>query len=84
MDVLRRLFGGSKSSESPTDEPQPAATDQELDQDERAYERELAEFERHRTDDLRARQERYADRAWTPPAQGGERRAGDEGPGEAS
>jgi ABC-2 type transport system ATP-binding protein len=31
-----------------------------------------------RLDELRQRQLRYADRAWTPPRQGGERRADDE------
>jgi hypothetical protein len=35
--------------------------------------------ENERLDDLRRRQLKYADKAWTPPAQGGERRADDEG-----
>jgi hypothetical protein len=30
-----------------------------------------------RLDELQQRQLRYADKAWTPPAQGGERRADD-------
>lgn len=75
MGFLRRLFGGG---EPPDDAPDAApGSRQELDEDERRYERELADFEQHRLDDLRDRQLRYADRAWTPPVQGGERRADD-------
>ncbi len=47
--------------------------------DEAARERELLLAEARRLDDdLIQRQLRYADRSWTPPAQGGERRADDE------
>jgi hypothetical protein len=46
--------------------------------DEAARERELLRAEAERlSDDLIARQMRYADRSWTPPAQGGPRRADD-------
>ena len=46
--------------------------------DEAARERELLREEGRRlSDDLLARQLRYADRSWTPPAQGGPRRADD-------
>jgi hypothetical protein len=75
MGFLKRLFGGGAPPEAAVDEPAPSQ--QELDEAERAYERELADFESHRLDDLRDRQLRYADRAWTPPAQGGERRSDD-------
>jgi hypothetical protein len=80
VGFLRRLFGAG--------EP-PAATDGDgagegapqtavdLDAEERARELELARFDQERLDDLVRRQQRYADRSWTPPAQGGERRADD-------
>ena len=71
--TVRRLGGPRQRPKTA-----PGETTRRPDQDERRYERELAEFELHRTDDLLARQQRYADRAWTPPAQGGERRADDE------
>jgi len=48
-----------------------------VDAEERARELELARFDQDRLDDLVRRQQRYADRSWTPPAQGGERRADD-------
>jgi hypothetical protein len=38
----------------------------------------LARSEQDRLDDLAQRQLRYADYAWQPPKQGGERRAEDE------
>jgi hypothetical protein len=80
MGFLRRLLGGSgarpDSTGSEADDG-PAAED--LDEDERARELELARFESERTDDLVRRQQMYADRSWTPPAQGGERRSDDEG-----
>ena len=47
--------------------------------DEQARDRELLREEARRLDDdLIQRQLRYADRAWTPPAQGGTRRSDDE------
>jgi hypothetical protein len=73
VGFLKRLLGG--------DGPEPEATpfDQaEVDADERARELELARFEQDRTDDLVRRQQRFARYGWTPPAQGGDRRAGDE------
>jgi hypothetical protein len=78
MGFLKRLFGGGEPPDPATDAT--PATAQELDEEERRYERELAAFEQARTDELRQRQQRYADRAWTPPAQGGERRADDRDP----
>ena len=83
MGLLRRLLGGDRKNGGSTDDDRAADDDGEpaasadLDEDERARELELARFEQDRTDDLVRRQQRYADRSWTPPAQGGERRADD-------
>ena len=81
MGFLRRLFGGREPDKGEVaGEAAPAsapATQQELDEEERRYELELARFEQARLDDLRQRQLRYADRAWTPEAQGGPERSDD-------
>ena len=76
MSFLRRLLGSASDGdgERPSAAPADAAT---LEADERARELELARFDQERVDDLVRRQQRYADRSWTPPAQGGERRADD-------
>jgi len=75
MAFLKRLFGGAPSG------GEPAPADQsEIDAAERDYELELARAEQDRLDDLQQRQLRYADYAWQPPAQGGERRADDSPP----
>ncbi|HEY6571111.1 MAG TPA: hypothetical protein VIZ22_12520 [Candidatus Limnocylindrales bacterium] len=74
MSFLRRLFGGAAPDDRgpAADEPAPV--------DEAARERELLLADAARlNDELIQRQMRYADRSWTPPAQGGTRRAGDEG-----
>jgi len=73
MSFLKRLFGGEPEAAAapPLD---PAA----LQDEENARDRELLREEAQRLDDeLIQRQLRYADRAWTPPAQGGTRRADD-------
>jgi hypothetical protein len=75
MGFLRRVFGG-RSAPGDSDavgSDDPAAADE----DELARELELARFDQDRVDDLVRRQQRYADRKWTPPSQGGERRADD-------
>ena len=85
MGFLRRLLGSRPdddgSSGRGVDGAAPAELDNdarvELDEEERARELELARFEQDRTDDLIRRQQQYADRSWTPPAQGGERRSED-------
>lgn len=80
MGFLRRLFGGRESSEGPDEAAAAAAapvTQQQLDEEERRYELDLARFEQERLDDLRQRQLRYADRSWTPDAQGGPERSDD-------
>jgi hypothetical protein len=78
MGFLRRLLGGETGSSASDGGAgtSPGAT--WTDDDERAHELELARFEQDRTTDLIRRQQRYSDRAWTPPAQGGSRRAGDD------
>jgi hypothetical protein len=74
MGFLKRLLGGGGEAA-----PAPAPVDPaQADADERAYELELARTEQDRLDELQQRQLRYADYAWEPPAQGGERRADDE------
>jgi hypothetical protein len=77
VGFLRRVLGGGTKAETPDEAPVPTAEPAETDADERARERELARFDAERVDDLVRRQQRYADRSWKPPAQGGERRADD-------
>ena len=87
MGFLRRILGGGgggdgdRSPDAPTGEPvDPAAVSVDpaaVDAEERARELELARFDQERVGDLVRRQQQYADRSWTPPAQGGERRADD-------
>lgn len=81
MSFLRRVLGGGGERPSGDgtrtggEDVTPAAAAEA----EAARERELLLEEAHRLDnDLIQRQMRYADRAWTPPAQGGTRRADDE------
>jgi hypothetical protein len=80
MGFLRRLFGwddtanARKDIEADPDAPDPA----ELDASEREHELEVLRAEQDRFDELTQRQLRYANYAWQPPAQGGERRADDE------
>jgi hypothetical protein len=86
MAFLKRIFGGGSGSETSGPPPPVAAEpDDPVDADaaERAYELELARAEQDRLDDLTRRQLRYADYAWEPPRQGGERRADDGDDGES-
>jgi hypothetical protein len=80
MGFLRRIFGGGSEPDRPDDsdssDSQPAVP-VDADAAERAYELEIARAEQDRLDDLTQRQLRYADYAWQPPRQGGERRADD-------
>jgi len=79
MGFLKRLFGGEVSGSgdptTPTTNPADAV---DIDAAERAHDLELARSEQDRLDDLAQRQLRYADYAWQPPKQGGERRAEDD------
>ena len=79
MSFLRRLLGGE-----PREADAPAPTSADLVAEEQARERELLLADATRLDDdLIQRQMRYADRSWTPPAQGSGRRADDvDGEGE--
>jgi hypothetical protein len=49
-----------------------------MEADERSHELEVLREEQARLDELAQRQLRYADYAWTPPRQGGDRRADDQ------
>ena len=80
MGFLRRLFGGGEADQSASARPFDAA---EIEADERAHELAVLREDQERLDDLAQRQLRYADYAWTPPAQGGERRADDADPQES-
>jgi hypothetical protein len=79
MGFLRRLIGGSARGTDVAGSNQDAvpAAPADLDALEREHEQELYRQERERLDELQQRQERYAQYAWQPPAQGGERRADD-------
>jgi hypothetical protein len=85
MDALRRLFGGPPAPDDrdataaaidPASPIAPPSAD-EIDAEERARELELLRAEQERLDDLIVRQQRYADRSWVPPSQGGPRRSDD-------
>jgi hypothetical protein len=81
MGFLRRLLGGERSGAGDT--PEAGTTGpvdaQDPDAAERAYELDLLREDQARMSDLVQRQLRYAEYAWTPPAQGGDRRADDAG-----
>lgn len=84
MGFLKRILGaGNQPPEGARygdAEDVATAGDAEQARDrEQARDLELALGEAHRLDDdLIQRQLRYADRSWTPPAEGGTRRADDE------
>lgn len=75
MSFLRRLIGGAETESAPA---QPTLSAAELEDAERQHELDVAREEARRLTDLQQRQLKYADRSWTPPRQGGERRADDE------
>ncbi|MFL5685017.1 MAG: hypothetical protein ACJ765_04745 [Chloroflexota bacterium] len=78
MGFLRRLLGGE--SDSSASETAPATDPADAEDDERARDVALLREDHERLDDLARRQLRYAEYAWEPPAQGGERRADDSDP----
>jgi hypothetical protein len=84
MSFLRRLLGGDDAAEAAAEPAGPPPTDDEVEAAERDHEREIMRAETERLDDLRQRQLRYAQHAWTPPDQGGERRSDEEGAPEGS
>jgi hypothetical protein len=75
MGFLRRLLGGEQGS--PPSETATPEDQQAVEADEKARDLELLREDQARLDDLAQRQLRYAEYAWEPPAQGGERRADD-------
>ncbi|MEX1169531.1 MAG: hypothetical protein WEE50_05250 [Chloroflexota bacterium] len=80
MGFLRRLLGGDDAAR--TDAP-PSDDAAEVEAEEREHELEILRAEQERLDELAQRQLRYAQYAWQPPAQGGERRADDQDTPEA-
>ena len=79
MGFLRRLLGGEPRS--PGSEKPPIGDPATTEDDERTRDLELLREDQDRLDDLARRQLRYAEYAWEPPAQGGDRRADDADPG---
>jgi hypothetical protein len=79
VSFLRRILSGPGRTEpdGAADGTTAPPTASDLEADERAHELDALRAEQDRLDDLKRRQLRYADRAWTPPAQGGQRRADD-------
>jgi hypothetical protein len=85
VSFLRRLFGGGDApatAEATTDATREGAaagpeSSASLEEAERLHELDLARTEAERLDELQQRQLRYARHAWTPPAQGGDRRSDD-------
>jgi hypothetical protein len=75
MGFLRRLLGGDATDGAAPAEPFDAAA---AEAEERQHELDVLRGEQERLDELAQRQLRYADYAWQPPAQGGERRADDQ------
>ena len=80
MGFLRRIFGGrgddpDHSAAGVDDSAQDPSVDP--DAEEREHELIVLRAEAERLDELTQRQLKYADHAWQPPAQGGERRADD-------
>jgi len=79
MGFLRRIFGGGRSTGDEND----AGDDDDredrsaADPEERQHELDVLRSEAERLDELTQRQLKYANYAWQPPDQGGERRADD-------
>lgn len=85
MGFLRRLLGGDTPEGRSGDGDDTTGSGTPGPEDEATHDRELLRQEAERLQgELLQRQLRYADRSWTPPPQGGTRRAGDpEGPDDA-
>ena len=82
MGFLRRIFGGGRGDDNDDASTKRVDDDAEKgsadpDAEEREHELSLLREEAGRLDELTQRQLKYADHAWQPPAQGGERRADD-------
>jgi hypothetical protein len=74
VGFLRKLLGGDAADKAVQAQPFDAAA---AEAEEREHELEVLREEQERLDPLAQRQLRYAQYAWEPPAQGGERRADD-------
>jgi hypothetical protein len=80
VGFLRRLFGGAPAADDAARAQTPSVDPATAEADEAEREREILRADQARlNDELLQRQLRYADRSWTPPAQGGTRRSDDEG-----
>jgi hypothetical protein len=80
MGFLRRIFGGRTTGDDETTTGVDDAGEVgpvELDAEERQHELDVLRAEAERIDELTQRQLKYAEYAWQPPDQGGERRADD-------
>lgn len=77
MGFLRRLFGDDGADAPRGEAAEVLADSASIDAEERARELELARFDQERVSELVQRQQRYAGRSWTPPPEGGDRRADD-------
>src|SRR3954452_5351084 len=75
MGFLKRIFARDEPAATTADVETPAKADP--DGIEGAYDLDLARAEQDRLDELSQRQLRYAEYAWQPPKQGGDRRADD-------
>jgi len=79
VGFLRRLLGGAPADDDAAAQA-PAVDSATAEAAEAERDLELLRADQARlNDELLQRQLRYADRSWTPPAQGGTRRSGDEG-----
>ncbi|HEX5013303.1 MAG TPA: hypothetical protein VFV72_04015 [Candidatus Limnocylindrales bacterium] len=79
MGFLRKILGrgGGEDESDPTPDDRDVAGSVDPDAEERQHELDVLRSEAERMDELTRRQLRYADYAWQPPPQGGERRADD-------
>lgn len=75
MGFLRRILGGDPKADESSSAPPVDQT--ALEAEERARELELLREEQARMSELTIRQLRYAEYAWQPPDEGGERRSDD-------
>ena len=77
MGFLRRVFGSGRGTgdDDLADELDDPSV--EPDAEEREHELDVLRSEAERLDELSQRQLKYANYAWQPPDQGGERRADD-------
>lgn len=78
MQFLRRLVGGGEPADPVGVDEAVATAPEDVDAAERDHELEVLREEQARLDELTQRQLKYAHYSWTPPPQGGERRADDE------